>query len=103
MLTDVLSVDLEKSLADVDDWLSDYIGKPHSLLGRGGAACPSAGPSRGADSLEIRLCLVGVTPSVNLLAETVRCALDEFGDIQWPSSNSQLWSVLLVFPDLAPE
>jgi hypothetical protein len=98
-----LSAGLEKDLSDIDEWLTRYISKPHSQLGRSGAVCPFVAPSRNAGCLEVRLCVVGVTPSVDLLSEMVRCGLSDFHRVQWPASNSQLWSMLLVFPDLAEE
>jgi hypothetical protein len=103
MLTEALSVDLEKSLADVNDWLDNYITKPHNFLGRSGPVCPFVAPSRKANALRLRMCLAGVAPSVNLLSETIRCALEEFDTLTWPTSNAQLWSLLLIFPDLPVE
>ncbi|MEU6068662.1 MULTISPECIES: DUF6875 domain-containing protein [Streptomyces] len=103
MLTDVLSVDLAKALAAVDGWLSDYIRQPHSELGRPGPVCPFVEPAQRAGALEIRVRLVGPTPSQTLIDEIVRCALDEFSEVGWKAGNPNLRSLLLVLPDLPPE
>ncbi|MBL1082662.1 hypothetical protein JK359_11840 [Streptomyces actinomycinicus] len=103
MLTDVLSVDLTKALAAVDGWLSDYIRKPHPRLGRPGPVCPFVEPAQRADALEIRVRLVGPTPSQALIDEVIRCALDEFSEVDWKAGNPNLRSLLLVLPDLPPE
>ncbi|MFD0279952.1 DUF6875 domain-containing protein [Kitasatospora sp. NPDC127111] len=103
MLTDVLSVDLEKALAAVDDWLTDYICQPHGELGRPGPVCPFVEPAQRAGALEVRVRLVGPTPSQTLLNEIVRCGLDEFSEVDWKAGNPNLRSLLLVLPDLPPE
>ncbi|MFG3092823.1 DUF6875 domain-containing protein [Streptomyces antibioticus] len=103
MLTDVLSVDLAKALAAVDGWLSDYIRQPHSELGRPGPVCPFVEPAQRADALEIRVRLVGPTPSQTLIDEIVRCGLDEFSEVDWRAGNPNLRSLLLVLPDLPAE
>jgi heptaprenyl diphosphate synthase len=103
MLTDVLSVDLAEALAAVDGWLSDYIRRPHSELGRPGPVCPFVEPAQRAGALEIRVRLVGPTPSQTLIDEIVRCALDEFSEVDWKAGNPNLRSLLLVLPDLPPE
>jgi hypothetical protein len=103
MLTDALSVDLEKALDAVDDWLSDYICQPHSELGRPGPVCPFVEPAQRAGALEVRVRLVGPTPSQTLLNEIVRCGLDEFSEVDWKAGNPNLRSLLLVLPDLPPE
>ncbi|MFE9775394.1 DUF6875 domain-containing protein [Streptomyces sp. NPDC005931] len=103
MLTDVLSVDLAKALAAVDGWLSDYIRRPHSELGRPGPVCPFVEPAQRAGALEIRVRLVGPTPSQTLIDEIVRCGLDEFSEVDWRSGNPNLRSLLLVLPDLPSE
>ncbi|MEU6060707.1 DUF6875 domain-containing protein [Streptomyces sp. NPDC047097] len=100
MLTDVFSVDLAKSLQAVDGWLSDYIRRPHPDLGRSGPVCPFVAPAQKAEALEIRVRLVGPTPSLTLVEEIIRCALDEFGELDWKSGNPHLRSLLLVLPDL---
>ncbi|MEU2589128.1 DUF6875 domain-containing protein [Streptomyces avermitilis] len=103
MLTDVLSVDLAKALEAVDGWLSDYIRRPHSELGRPGPVCPFVEPAQRAGALEIRVRLVGLTPSQALIDEIVRCGLDEFSEVGWKAGNPNLRSLLLVLPDLPPE
>ncbi|WP_051838204.1 DUF6875 domain-containing protein [Streptomyces sp. NRRL WC-3742] len=103
MLTDVLSADLEKALEAVDGWLSDYICRPHEELGRPGPVCPFVEPAQRAGALEVRVRLVGPTPSQTLLNEIVRCGLDEFSEVDWKSGNPNLRSLLLVLPDLPPE
>lgn len=103
MLTDVLSVDLAKALEAVDGWLSDYIRQPHSQLGRTGPVCPFVEPAQRAGALEIRVRLVGRTPSQTLIDEIVRCGLDEFSEVGWKAGNPNLRSLLLVLPDLPPE
>lgn len=103
MLTDVLSVDVAKALAAVDEWLSEYIRRPHGELGRTGPVCPFVEPAQRAGALEIRVRLVGPTPSQTLLDEIVRCGLDEFSEVDWKSGNPNLRSLLLVLPDLPAE
>lgn len=103
MLTDVLSVDLTKALVAVDGWLSDYIRQPHSELGRPGPVCPFVEPAQRAGALEVRVRLVGPTPSQTLIDEIVRCGLDEFSEVDWKAGNPNLRSLLLVLPDLPPE
>lgn len=103
MLTDVLSVDLDKTLEAVEGWLSGYIRQPHSELGRSGPVCPFVAPAQDADALEIRVRLVGLTPSQALIDEIVRCGLDEFSEVGWKAGNPNLRSLLLVLPDLPPE
>ncbi|MDJ0347242.1 hypothetical protein QMK19_39295 [Streptomyces sp. H10-C2] len=103
MLTNVLSVDLDRVLKDVEGWLSDYIRQPHSELGRSGPVCPFVAPAQDADALEIRVRLVGLTPSQALIDEIVRCGLDEFSEVDWKGGNPNLRSLLLVLPDLPPE
>jgi heptaprenyl diphosphate synthase len=53
-----------------------------------------------AESLTVRIRLLGPAPSVPLVVETVRCALDEFEGIDWPTSNSLLRALLVVIADL---
>ncbi|GAA1927001.1 DUF6875 domain-containing protein [Streptantibioticus ferralitis] len=103
MLTDALSVDLEKALEAVDGWLSDYICQPHSELGRPGPVCPFVEPAQRAGALEIRVRLIGPTPSQTLLSEIVRCGLHEFSEADRKAGNPNLRSLLLVLPDLPPE
>ncbi|MYW02368.1 DUF6875 domain-containing protein [Streptomyces sp. SID3343] len=103
MLTDVLSVDLAKALEAVEGWLSDYIRQPHSELGRSGPVCPFVAPAQRAGALEVRVRLVGPTPSQTLIDEIVRCGLDEFSEVGWKDGNPNLRSLLLVLPDLPPE
>ncbi|MEV8006685.1 DUF6875 domain-containing protein [Streptomyces parvus] len=103
MLTDVFTVDVTKALEAVEGWLSDYIRQPHSELGRSGPVCPFVAPAMDAGALEIRVRLVGPTPSQQLVDAIVRCALDEFGEVGWKAGNPNLRSLLLVLPDLRAE
>ncbi|CAL2058600.1 MULTISPECIES: DUF6875 domain-containing protein [Streptomyces] len=103
MLTDVLSVELAKALEAADGWLSDYIRRPHRELGRTGPVCPFVEPAQRAGALEVRVRLVGPTPSQTLIDEIVRCGLDEFSEFDWKAGNPNLRSLLLVLPDLPPE
>ena len=100
MLSDVLTVDIESTLVSVNRWLRDFVSRPHAELGRTGAVCPFVEPAQRADSLEIRIRLVGPSPSTPLLVEALRCALDEFGQVRWHGSNPALWALVLAFPDL---
>ncbi|MGW6918975.1 DUF6875 domain-containing protein [Kitasatospora sp. NPDC054939] len=103
MLTDLLPVDLDKALDTVDQWLTDYISRPHPELGRSGPVCPFVEPARRAGVLETRIRLVGPTPSRALLTEIVRCGLDEFHEVEWKGANPNLRSLVLVLPDLTPD
>lgn len=100
MLTDLLPVEIESTLAAVNRWLREYVTRPHAELGRTGPVCPFVEPSQRADSLEVRVRLVGPTPNTPLMVETLRCGLDEFGEVRWRGSNPTLWSLVLAFPDL---
>lgn len=100
MRTEMLSIDLRATMSVVDDWLSSYVTRPHDEIGRTGPICPFVEPSRRAGSLETSVRLVGSTPSVALLAEIVRCGLDEFHTISWKTSNPHLRALLVVLPDL---
>jgi hypothetical protein len=100
MLTDVLSVDIGSAVEAVNSWLRDYVSQPHGELGRTGPVCPFVEPSQRANSLEIRVRLVGPAPSTTLLVEALRCALDEFDDVSWRGSNQMLRALVLAFPDL---
>lgn len=103
MLTEVLSIDFRETIAEVDDWISNYVTKPHDEIGRTGPICPFVEPSRRARSLETSVRLVGPTPSLALLTEIVRCSLDEFDSISWQTSNPHLRALLVVLPDLPSE
>lgn len=103
MLTDLLPVEIESTLAAVDRWLREYVTRPHADLGRTGPVCPFVEPSQRADSLEVRVRLLGPAPSTPLLAESLRCGLDEFAEVRWRGSNPTLWSLVLAFPDLPPD
>jgi uncharacterized protein DUF6875 len=100
MRTEMLSIDLRATMTVVDDWISSYVTKPHDEIGRSGPICPFVEPSRRAHSLQTTVRLVGSTPSVALLAEIVRCSLDEFETISWKTSNPHLRALLVVLPDL---
>jgi heptaprenyl diphosphate synthase len=100
MPTEMLSVDLGATLSVVDDWISTYITKPHSEIGRSGPVCPFVEPSRRAGSLETTVRLAGSTPSLPLLTEVVRCSLDEFETISWKTRNPHVRALLVVLADL---
>ncbi|MCF2437133.1 hypothetical protein LV779_36065 [Streptomyces thinghirensis] len=78
MLTDVLSVDVAKALVTVDEWLSEYIRRPHGELGRTGPVClvrrtPPSVPTRWRSASDWS----APPPSQTLIDEIVRCGLDE--------------------------
>ncbi len=99
LTTDVQALDIDHSLARVEDWLTEYISRPHPQMGRVGPVCPFVEPSRRSNALETRVRLVGATPSLSLIIEIARCSLEEFGEIKWRSSNPNLHSLLVVMPD----
>jgi heptaprenyl diphosphate synthase len=103
MLADVQRIELTETLAAVDRWLQDYVRQPHPMLGRSGPICPFVAPSQRADALEARIRLIGPNPSVCLIAETIRCALEEFELIPWRGSNPTLRALIVVFPDLSDD
>ncbi|MCP3753688.1 DUF6875 domain-containing protein [Streptomyces sp. TBY4] len=90
----------QRVLDDVHTWLTEYISQPDARIGRPGAVCPFVAPSQKAGALHQRICPTGSDPSPLLVAEQVRRAFDEFHAITWPTTNSQLWCLLLVFSDL---
>lgn len=90
----------ETSEETIRNWLRDYLCLPNNLIGRDGAVCPFVSPAMRAGSVEIRVREAGPAPTVMLLREMIRCALDEFRLIEWKGSNQTLWSLLLVIPDL---
>ncbi|CRK56718.1 hypothetical protein [Alloactinosynnema sp. L-07] len=92
---------IDHALVLVEDWLGTYITRPHSLIGRPGPVCPFVEPAQRMGSLETRVRLVGSSPSAALMTELMRCALDEFDDIEWKASNPNLHALLVVLPDLA--
>lgn len=101
MLKTTPPAEVDTSLDLTDDWLRDYICRPHPRVGRSGPVCPFVGPARRAGSLELRVRLLGPTPTKALMTETLRCALDEFGAIGWRTgSNPMLHSLVVVMPDL---
>jgi heptaprenyl diphosphate synthase len=100
MLADVRTVDIEQSLALIEDWLNNYICQQNPQIGRPGVVCPFVGPSRRAGALEVRVRLVGPTPSLSLMIETARCGIEEFGLIAWKCSNPGLRALIIVLPDL---
>src|SRR5262245_51865483 len=99
LTTDVQALDIEYSLARVEDWLNDYIIRSHPEIGRVGPVCPFVEPSRRSDAFETRVRLVGATPSLSLIVEIARCGLEEFGEIKWRSTNPNLHALLVVMPD----
>jgi hypothetical protein len=86
----------------VRGWLTDYVARPHDLVGRGGAICPFVLPSLRAGSLELRMRPVGSAPTTTTVATIMRQALDEFDSVEWGGSNLALRSLLVVMPDLLP-
>ncbi|UPZ33116.1 hypothetical protein MUK60_38205 [Streptomyces sp. LRE541] len=90
----------QRVLDDVHTWLTEYISRPDDRIGRPGAVCPFVAPSLKAGALQLRMCPTRTEPSPVHVAEDVRRAFDEFDAIDWPTTNSQLWCLLLAFPDL---
>lgn len=100
MLAEVSPVDIQETLAKVDQWLRQVICEPDPRIGRRGAVCPFVEPAMRVDALTIRVRLLGPMPNASLVEETVRCALDEFETIEWHTSNPALRALLVVIPDL---
>jgi hypothetical protein len=100
MLTNLRFGELQETLSAVERWLAEYICQPHELLGRDGPVCPFVAPAQRARSLEARVRLLGPAPSRALIAELIRCALEEFHQIRWRGSNPTLRGLLVVLPDL---
>ncbi|MGC5665107.1 DUF6875 domain-containing protein [Micromonospora sp. WMMD723] len=100
MTTDVLTLDLTESLDIVDEWLSFYVAQPHEQIGRPGAVCPFVAPARRVNAIKTVVRLVGPAAGLPLLAEVIRCSLDEFEQADWSATNPSLRSLLVVLPDL---
>jgi hypothetical protein len=93
-------IELEKTVELVEQWMHDYVRKPNMEIGRRGPVCPFVEPSQRADLCEIRVRLLGPTPSAMLVEEMLRCALDEFDQLPWRGSNRTLRALLVVLPDI---
>jgi hypothetical protein len=100
MLAEISPVDLQETLTTVDHWLRQFVCESDSRIGRRGAVCPYVDPAIRADALNIRVRLLGPNPSASLVSEIVRCALDEFEEVDWHSNNTLLRALLVVIPDL---
>ncbi|MYW02261.1 DUF6875 domain-containing protein [Streptomyces sp. SID3343] len=103
MTPTALVVDFESALESVDSWLTEYISASHPQIGRTGPICPFVSPSRKNRTLEIRLRLVGPTPSLALMEEIARSSLREYGLTTWQGRNPMLQAMVVVLPDLRSE
>ncbi|MYW32202.1 DUF6875 domain-containing protein [Streptomyces sp. SID2119] len=94
---------IEASLASVDAWLTDYIAMNHPEIGRVGPICPFVTPSRKNDSMEIRIRLLGFSPTAELVEEVARSGLREYELTTWQGRNPMLRAMVIVLPDLRSE
>ncbi|MGW4889073.1 DUF6875 domain-containing protein [Streptomyces sp. CL12] len=96
-------VDFDAALESVDSWLTEYISASHPEIGRTGPICPFVSPSRRNRTLEVRLRLVGHTPSPELVEEIARGSLREYELTTWQGRNPMLQAMVVVLPDLRGE
>ncbi|MFH9938123.1 DUF6875 domain-containing protein [Streptomyces murinus] len=103
MTSQVSVVDVDAALESVDSWLTEYISASHPEIGRTGPICPFVSPSRRNRTLEVRLRLVGHTPSPELVEEIARGSLREYELTTWQGRNPMLQAMVVVLPDLRGE
>jgi hypothetical protein len=98
-----LIVNIDSVLDSVDSWLSEYISKNHPEIGRVGPICPFVTPARKNKTLEVRIRLVGHSPSLELVEEIARSSLREYALTSWQGRNPMLRAMVVVIPDLRSE
>lgn len=96
---DALNAQIDQAIFAAQGWLRDFICEPHPSLGRNGPVCPFVEPAQRTGSLVVRVHLLGITPSTDLVTGIMRGALDEFERIGWQAVNPKLRSLLIIIPD----
>ncbi|MET3985331.1 DUF6875 domain-containing protein [Streptomyces sp. PvR034] len=90
----------EAAEAVVQEWLRDYVSRPHEELGRDGDVCPFVEPAERAGTLMMhtRTGLTGA--SGGELRSLVREMARTFRTTHWPRSNPTMYAYVLILPDL---
>nr|AZG02880.1 hypothetical protein [Streptomyces olivaceus] len=92
-----LDADLEKR---VSDWLENYVNAPHPDLGRDGPICPFIEPALRADSLFTVSRDWEGAYTLEAMVTAIEEAQDHFRSIDWPSRNTTLHGLVVVFGNL---
>ncbi|MFI5983613.1 DUF6875 domain-containing protein [Streptomyces sp. NPDC051555] len=90
----------EAAEAVVQEWLRDYVSRPHEELGRDGDVCPFVEPAARAGTLMMhtRTGLTGADGGE--LRALVREMARTFRTTHWPRSNPTMYAYVLILPDL---
>ncbi|MET8406002.1 DUF6875 domain-containing protein [Streptomyces sp900116325] len=103
--------------AAIQQWLEDYITRPHEQLGRSGPVCPFVEPARRAGVVPVQRASWTAPHSlqpagtgtdrqgqqVAVLVAVLRAALDRFTDHPWPSQVPRLHSLVVLLDQLREE
>jgi hypothetical protein len=87
----------------ISAWLTSYAARPHPELGRPGAVCPFVGQALAAHKVSIAGCDLGAEPDLRGLIRAVEQGAEWFGALARGTSEPDLTSLIVAFPDLARE
>ncbi|MER5729833.1 DUF6875 domain-containing protein [Streptomyces sp. NPDC002138] len=92
--------DTARAEAVVQDWLRDYVSRPHEQLGRGGDVCPFVEPAARAGTLMMHTRTGLADADGAELRSLVRDMARTFRTTHWPRTNPTMYAYVLILPDL---
>src|ERR1700685_183751 len=101
MLTPIAARDQLHEL--VSEWLSSYVMQPHPDLGRRGSVCPYVAQALATDSVSLAVYHFGEKKSLERMNFAIEHGIERFRDLPAEKGDSELLSLILVFPDLGRE
>lgn len=81
----------------VQEWLDNYITKPHEHLGRKGSVCPVVKTSLSANTINIETAIYDPkTDNLEDLYELMRHQIDHFVEMKWPEGKASIAALVTV-------
>jgi len=90
-----------EALRSCNDWITNYLAKPHPQLGRSGSVCPFAAPAMTKDTL--RIAVVRLAEGIDRksqIVEAVRQYQDAFLKLSSSEETQILHAIMILFPDV---
>lgn len=96
---------LDGDLDLLEGWLRDYVGRPHSRIGRRGPVCPFVPPALDSGAMQFSLHYDITDAEPARIRKTVEIELVDFGATTEPElrNGSSLSSRIVVFPSLGDD
>ncbi|MBW4692920.1 MAG: hypothetical protein KME27_14290 [Lyngbya sp. HA4199-MV5] len=90
-------------LTEMNEWVKNFLGRPHPDLGRSGPVCPFVPRALQLDTIRLAVIHTQAMGQAQV-EEIVRCYRDQFLELEPKSGELAFYkAIMLVFPDVSPE